>query len=96
MRRDKVHEGRILIRDGFSPGLALSFHLARPMPRKHPWDGQQKDLPIQAQGPRIDVLHVHPHPGLKIELVPACERPQASQSRPHAEANMFPLVTPAT
>src|SRR5260221_315449 len=52
---------------------------------------QQQDVPIQAQRPIIDVLHVHAHPGLEIEVVASGQSPQAGQSRAHPQAAALPL-----
>src|SRR6185369_5272886 len=44
---------------------------------QHLRDGPQHDLPIESQGPSIDILHVHSHPGLEVHLIAAADDPQA-------------------
>jgi len=39
------------------------------MSGEHARDRQQQYLPIQAQRPIINVLHIHAHPGIEIELI---------------------------
>src|SRR5258707_1322179 len=64
--------------------------LARSMADEHSGNGEQQDLPIQTQGPIINVLHIHAHPRLEVELVAPGHRPQAGQPRPHADPTARP------
>src|ERR1035441_433998 len=41
----------------------------RPVAGEHAGDGTQQNLPVQRQGPVIDVLHVELHPSLEIHVV---------------------------
>src|SRR5437879_915287 len=40
--------------------------------------GAKNNFPIERERPRIDVLHVQFHPGLKVHRVAPADRPQAS------------------
>src|ERR1017187_1980191 len=40
-------------------------------PRQDAGNRQRQDLPIQREGPVVDVLHVLAHPGLEVQLIAA-------------------------
>ena len=46
-------------------------------------DSLEQDLPIEPKRPVVDILHVQPHPRLKIQGVPPGDCPQTRQSRAH-------------
>src|SRR5579884_3606749 len=51
-----------------------------------------QDFPIESQRPIINVLHIHLHPGLKIEMVAAGDRPEAGEAGTHAQAPALPSL----
>src|ERR1017187_8868476 len=56
--------------------LLSSAFSVRPVPGKDAGNGAQNDFPIQRQRPVIDVLHIHAHPGLEVQIIAAGHRPQ--------------------
>src|SRR5438270_13782162 len=54
------------------------------------WDGAQQNLPVEREGPVVDVLHVHLHPGFEIHVVAARNGPQTRETGAHAETPPLP------
>src|SRR5581483_1101196 len=61
-------------------------------PRQYARNRAHQDLPIERQRPIINVLHIHLHPGLEIDVVAPRHRPEAGQPRPHAQPPPLPAL----
>ena len=55
-------------------------------------DGAQQDFPIERQRPVVNVLHIHFHPSLEIDVVAAGDGPQAGEPGTHTEAAALPAL----
>src|SRR5262249_31595446 len=59
---------------------------------EHPRNGSQQDLPVERERPVVDVLHVHLHPGIEVELVAAGYGPESGQTRAHTQPPPLPSL----
>src|ERR1019366_8886780 len=59
---------------------------------QHLRNGPQHDLPVESQRPRVDILHVHSHPGVKVDLIAAADHPQAGEPGTHPQAAALPSL----
>src|SRR5689334_9047178 len=60
--------------------------------RKHARDGQQQYLPIERERPVVDVLHIHFHPRIEIQIVASGHGPQTGQAGTHAQPAALPAL----
>src|SRR5665213_2593008 len=55
-------------------------------------DRHQNNPRVESQRPVIDVLQIEAHPRFKVDLIPPPDRPETSQTRPHAQTPPLPAL----
>src|SRR5437879_12232133 len=52
----------------------------------------QDDFPVECEGPVVDVLHVHFHPGFEVQMIAPGDGPEAGKPWAQAEAPALPAL----